>query len=244
MKADTFAKLIVVDALIEAEIGYSLEHPPASLELFREGMVARIGDLVDEIDSLDSVAAARIYDAVVDFLAELPEEREGVVEATIRFRRAIDRTIARGMERRDLGDASTWAIVLDELLAELADEYHEAAAREGEFGVREYARVEALLARVRQAGERMLWTAAEVEPAIASDMDRLVFAIRNRRLHPTRVDQLILALQRHSAHYRPSTLTRIGGFVLRQVLRRSSEGENGSRAAAGREVSRSEMGAS
>src|SRR5687768_4259982 len=116
MKADTFAKLVVLDALVEAEIGYFLEHNPTSLELFRESMIARISDLIDEVDTLDSVAAARVYDAVVDFLAELPEDAEGIVEATVQFRRSIDRIMDRGMDRRDLAAASTWAVVLDELL--------------------------------------------------------------------------------------------------------------------------------
>src|SRR5688572_2324830 len=103
MKADTFAKLLVLDAIVEAEIGYFLEEEKSpSLELFREGLVARISDLIDEIDILDAVTAARVYDAVVDFLAELPEDPEGVVEASVRFRRAVDRIAARGMDRRDL----------------------------------------------------------------------------------------------------------------------------------------------
>src|SRR5690606_29487584 len=79
MQADTFAKLVAIDALVEAEIGYLLEVTPTSLKQFREGMVARISDLVDEIDGLDSVAAGRVYDSIVDFLAELPEEADGIV---------------------------------------------------------------------------------------------------------------------------------------------------------------------
>ncbi|MEX2571236.1 MAG: hypothetical protein WD737_08000 [Gemmatimonadota bacterium] len=221
MKADTFAKLVVLEALIEAEIGYFLEHRPPSLELFREGMVARISDLVDEIDVLDSVAAARVYDAIVDFLAELPEDGEGVVSAAVRFRRAVDRIVTRGMDRRDLGAAETWAIVLDEVLAELADEYHVAVVNDGEVRTREYVRVEALLERSRQAADRMLWDAEAASPEIANDVDRLTFAVRHQRLRPTTVDFTIRSLQRRAARYRPSTLTRIGAFVLRQVLRRS-----------------------
>src|SRR5690606_22581791 len=119
-----FAKLIVLDALVEAEIGYLLEFTPPSVELFREEMVARISDLVDEIDVLDSVAAARVYDSIVDFLAELPDDPEGIVESAARFRRSVDRIVDRGIDRRDLASASTWAVVLHELLDELADEYH------------------------------------------------------------------------------------------------------------------------
>jgi hypothetical protein len=220
MKADTFAKLIVLEALIEAEIGYFLEHNPPSLELFREGMVSRISDLIDEIDVLDSVAAARLYDAVVDFLAELPEDPEGVVEAAVRFRRAVDRIVERGMDRRELGAPSSWAMVLDELLRELADEYHAAIGAGGEVRTREFARVESLLSRSRQAADRMLWNADAIRQEIPNEVDRLTFAVRHRRLPPTKVDFLIRALQRRAARYRPSTLTRIGAFVLRQVLRR------------------------
>jgi hypothetical protein len=231
MKADTFAKLVVLDAIIEAEIGYFLKHDPPSLELFREGMVARISDLIDEIDVLDSVAAARVYDAVVDFLAELPEDGEGVVESTVRFRRSVDRIVERGMDRRDLGATSTWAVVLDELLSELADEYHLAVGPEGEIGVREFTRVDSMLSRARQAGDRMLWSADTIRPEIANEVDRLIFGIRYRHLRPTAVDFLIRSLQRRAARFRPSTLTRIGAFVVRQVLRRDPRRTDGSRPA-------------
>ena len=220
MKADSFAKLIVLEALIEAEIGYYLERKPASLELFREGMVSRISDLIDEIDVLDSVAAGRAYDAIVDFLAELPEQEEGVVEAAIHFRGAVRRVIDRGMDRRDLGASATWAIVLDELLAELADEYRIAIDGDGSVRPREFARVESLLGRVRMATDRMLW-GADVNGAEALDeVDRLSYAVRHRRLRSANVDVLVRALQRQAAKYRPSTLTRIGAFVLRQVMGR------------------------
>src|SRR3954469_21676509 len=120
MKADTFAKLVTLRTVIDAEVGFWLEHHPASMDRYREALVARVSDLLDEIDRLDEVAAARIYDALVDFLAELPEAEEGMVEAAIRFNRAVDRLIDRAMEPRDLDDASTWAVVLDEALDELA----------------------------------------------------------------------------------------------------------------------------
>jgi hypothetical protein len=220
MKADSFAKLIVLEALIEAEIGYYLERRPTSLELFREGMVARISDLIDEIDVLDSVAAGRVYDAIVDFLAELPDHEEGVVEAAIRFRSAVDRIIERGMDRRDLAVAATWAVVLDQLLAELADEYHMAVDPEGVTRPREYARTESLLARSRIAADRMLWGADVASPEVTDGMDRLTFAVRHRRIRPANVDLLIRSLQRQASKYRPSTLSRIGAFVLRQVMGR------------------------
>ena len=227
MKADTFAKLVVLDALVEAEVGYYLQDNPPSFELFREGMVARISDLVDEVDVLDSMAAAHVYDAIVDFLSEMSErDADGVVESMVRFRRAIDRTVVRGMDRKELAAATTWAVVLAELLGELADEYHLAVVG-SEVRPREITRAESLLARARQAGERMLWSAEVVRPEITSEFDRLTAAVRYRRTPPTEVDFMILSLQRRAARYRPSTLTRVGAFVLRQVLRRSGRGKTG-----------------
>jgi hypothetical protein len=221
MKADTFAKLVVLQTVFDAEIGHFLEHHPPSMERFREGMVSRVSDLLDEIDALDAVAAARTYDAIVDFLAELPEDDGGIVEATLRFRRAVDRIIERGMEQRDLKQASTWAVVLDELLEELADEYHRAVRPDGELHARPYLRALTLLARAREAADRMLWEAGdEVRPELRGEMDRLTFAVRHQRLRPTAVDGLIRAPQRQASRYRPSTLTRIGAFVLGQVMRR------------------------
>lgn len=223
MKADTFAKLVVLETVIDAEIGYFLEHHPPSMELFRETMVSRVSDLVDEIDELDAVAAARIYDAIVDFLAELPDDdAEALVEARLRFRRATDRLVERGMDQRELQASSTWAIVLDELLKELADEYHDAIRSSGEVRAREYLRAQTLLARAREAADRILWEAGDERMDLRDDMDRLTFAIRHRRLKPTVVDFQIRALQRRAARYRPSNLTRIGAFILGQVLRRDT----------------------
>jgi hypothetical protein len=221
MKADTFAKLIVLESLIDAEIGFYLEHHPQPPEGFREGMVSRVSDLVDDIDALDAVAAARIYDAIVDFLAELPEDDDGVVNATVRFKRAVDRIIERGSDERELRQTSTWAVVLDELLGTLADEYHLAVRSGGEVRPREYLRAQVLLARSREAADRLLWTVnADGQSGFRDDMDRLTFAVRHQRLKPTAVDLLIHAPQRYARRYRPSNLTRIGAFVLGQLLRR------------------------
>lgn len=222
MKADTFAKLVVLETLFDAEIGFLLEQRPPSMEIFREGMVSRVSDLVDEIDSLDAVAAARTYDAIVDFLAELPESDDGVVDAALRFRRAIDRLVSRGMDQRELRQASTWAVVLEELLGEMADEYHAALRSGGELRPREYSRSLGLLSRAREVTDRLLTEVGnEREIELRSEMDRLTFAIRHQRLKPTAVDFLIREAQRRANRYRPSTLTRIGGFVLGQVLRRA-----------------------
>jgi hypothetical protein len=222
MKADTFARLVVLETLIDAEIGHHLETRSGSMERFREELVARVSDLVDEIDSLDAVAAARTYDAIVDFLAELPEDAEDLVEVAIRFRRAVDRLVGRGLSRRDLNEPSTWAIVLDQLLTELADSYHRAVSEGGEIQPREYLHARLLLARAREAADRMLWEAGdEASEALRSEMDRLTFAVRHQHLSPQAVDLLIGAPRRRASAYRPSKLTRIGAFVLGQVLRRS-----------------------
>lgn len=223
MKADTFAKLVVLETLIDAEVGYFLERASQPIDALREGLVARISDLVDEIDALDAVAAARVYDAIVDYLAELPETREGVVDSTLRFRRAIDRIVQRGVERRDLAQSSTWAVVLDELLDVLADEYHAAVRPGGEVREHEYLRALTLLSRAREVSERMLWELTDDgQPELRSEIDRLTFAVRHQRLKPTEVDFLIGAPQRRAQKLRPSSLTRVGAFVLRQLLRRDS----------------------
>lgn len=226
MKADTFARLVVLETLIDAEIGHFLEERPTTMEAFRESLVSRVSDLVDEIDALDAVAAARTYDAVVDFLSELPEDDdEEMIAVAIRFRRAADRIVERAMHERELKDPSTWAVVLDRLLDELADEYHTAIKPSGEIRAREYLRAQLLLARAREAADRMLWEAdEEVNTELRSEMDRLTFAVRHQRLKPQAVDVLIRAPQRTATRYRPSTLTRIGAFVLGQVLRRDPSG--------------------
>lgn len=220
MKADTFAKLVVVETLIDAEIGHYLEFRP-SMDRFKEAMVARISDLVDEIDALDAVAAARVYDAIVDFLAELPEDDEGVVDATVRFKRALDRLVERGTSDADLGASSTWAVVLDELLEVLADEYHGAVRPGGEVMPREYLRSRFLLDRARTAADRVMQAERpERRAELRTAMDRLAFAVNNRRLKPAAVDLLIHGPQRIARRHRPSSLTRVGSFVIRQILRR------------------------
>lgn len=220
MKADTFAKLVVLETLIDAEIGQFLEQRPNSMELFREGMVTRISDLVDEIDALDAVAAARIYDAIVDFLAALPEEGEGVVDATLRFRRAVDRIVERGMDQRELREPSTWAVVLHDLLDELAREYEDAMRPNGELWPRSYLRAQTLLSRSREALDRILWGSGKPAPDLRDDIDRLTFAVRHQRQPVEAVDFHVRTLQRRTARFRPSTLTRVGTFVLGQILRR------------------------
>jgi hypothetical protein len=232
MKADTFAKLVVLETLIDAEIGHHLERGADTTDSLREHLVARISDLVDEIDALDSVAAARTYDAIVDFLSELPDDGGGMVESTIRFRRAVDRLIRRGMEPRDLAQAATWAVVLDELLEALGNAYHNAIRPNGEVRRHAYLRSLTLLARAREVSERMLWEAGEyAEPELRSEMERLTFAVRHQRLQPTEVDYLIRAPQRRAQAMRPSTLTRVGSFVLRQLLRREPRRPAGAPAA-------------
>ena len=221
MRADTFARLLVLETLLDAEIGYFLEHRPPPAERFREGMIARLGDQVEEIDALDAVAAARVYDALVDFLSELPDDDDGIVEATIRFKRAVDRTIQRASAGREPDDAASWAVVLDELLSVLAHEYRAAVDDAGAASPREYLRARALLSRARSASERMTEgerpeTRAEVRDA----MDRLAFAVHYRRVPSAALDLLIDAPQRLARRRRPSNLARIGAFVVGQLMRR------------------------
>jgi hypothetical protein len=229
MTADTYAKLIVLETLIDAEIGFLLEHRPSSMESFREELVARLSDLVDEIDALDATAAASAYDALVDLLADLPEDDdEGVISATLRFKRATDRIVERGMDRSGLDEAFTWAVVVDELLRALTDEYHQAVRHNGETVPRPYLRAQVILARAAEAADRMEWAAGvDHRTELREWMDRLTFAVRHQRLKPTEIDLMVRPVQRRTRKYRPSTLTRVGTFVLRHLLRRSTGGPGG-----------------
>ena len=224
MKADTFARLVALETLVDAEIGHWLETHPASADDFREGMISRVSDLVDEIDTLDAVAAARVYDAVVDFLAELTDDDEGVVEATVRFKRAIDRVAERGMEARDLDDPSTWAVVLDEVLEELVLEYRAAAGEGGAADPRAYLRCRLLLARALHAAERMLpGVLRDRRPELRGQMDRLAFAVRNRRPPAAELERLAREPQRAARRRRPTDLGRIGAFIVGQLMRRRGD---------------------
>jgi hypothetical protein len=221
MKADTFARLVILETLVDAEIGYLLERRPPPAERFREGLVARVSDLVDQIDALDAVAAARAYDAIVDFLAELPEDDDGIVECTVRFKAALQRISERAMDEREMAQPSTWAVVLDDLLSVLADEYHDAVSADGAVSAREYTRAIALLHRAREAAERMLLREPPaVRAELRAEMDCLAFAVAARRLPPVSVDQVLRGPQRTARRYRPSSLTRIGSYVIAQLLRR------------------------
>ena len=224
MKADTYARLVVLESLVDAEIGHRLE--AGAVERWVEAMVARISDLVDEIDALDAVAAARAYDALVDFLTELPEDDGALVEQTVAFKRAVDRIVERGMDPAALAAPSTWATVLDELLGVLAAEYPRVVDEGGAVRPPEYMRVRYLANRARSAADRMVAGAppqrrAEVRTAV----DRLVFAVHNQRLAPEEVERLLHEARRLAERYRPSNLSRIGSFVVRQLLRRPGEPE-------------------
>lgn len=222
MKADTYARLVVLESLVDAEIGYRLEHGAG--ERWIEGMVARISDLVDEIDALDAVTAARAYDALVDFLTELPEPDAALVDQTVAFKRAVDRIVERGMDAAALASPSTWATVLDELLAVLAAEYGRAVDAAGAALPREHLRARYLANRARAAADRMVAAErTERRAEVRSAMDRLAFAVHNRRLPLADVDTLVADAQRLAARYRPSKLTRIGAFVVGQLLRRPGE---------------------
>jgi hypothetical protein len=221
MRADTFARLVTLETLIDAEVGFWLECHPASMDRYREAMVSRVSDIVDEIDRLDEVAAARVYDALVDFLSELPEDDDGVVDAALRFKRAVDRLIDRAMEPDDRAAASTWAVVLDELLDELAREYPRAA----DGDPRACLRARALVRTARDAGERMTDAKrTDSRTMLRDDLDRLVLAVEHRSLSPAELEPLIRAPQRLARRARPSGLGRIGAAVVGQLLRRRSRG--------------------
>jgi hypothetical protein len=220
VKADTFARLAALETLIDAEVGYWLEFHPASMDRYRETFVARVSDVVDEIDALDAVAAARVYDAIVDFLAELPEDDEGVVEAALRFKRTVDRMTDRAMQPRDLEAPETWAVVLDELLATLLDEYRRAVLGPDETDPRGWLRVRLLLARAREAAARLAPGARPDRRLELRDaMDRLAFAVTSRRVPAQALEPLVRAVRRIAERHRPSNLTRIGAFVVGQLLR-------------------------
>ena len=225
MKADTFAKLLVLETLLDAEIGRFLEDPPLSMDTFREGLIARVSDLVDEIDALDAVTAGRVYDALVDFLADLPGEDgaagDRVMDAALRFKREVDRIVERGSDPRERRHVSTWAVVLDEVLEVLGTEYVAAFPPSGELRPHPYLPARMLMARAREAADHMLWTGGVTEPALLRDqIDRLGFVVDHQRPPAPVVAPLIERVQRHARLYRPSSLTRVGRFVLGQLLRR------------------------
>ena len=221
MKADTFAKLVTLRTVIDAEVGFWLEHHPASMDRYREAMVSRVSDLLDEIDRLDEVAAARVYDALVDFLSELPDDDEGVVETALRFKRAVDRLVDRAMAPADLDAPSTWAVVLDGLLDELAAEYPRAVLAPGEVDPRAYLRALELAHAARDAGAKMVAAKrADSRPILRDDLDRLVFAVAHRRPSAAELEPLIVAPQRIARRARPSNLGRVGAAVVGQLLRR------------------------
>jgi hypothetical protein len=226
MKADTYARLLSLEALIDAEVGYWLERHPQRTDRYRETLVARVSDLVDEIDALDAVAAARVYDAVVDFLAELPDDDEGLMAAALRFKRSIDRMVDRAMRPRDLDDPATWAVVLDELLEDLLEESSRAAPGPEGADPRASLRARLLLARAREAAGRL---APAVRPErreeLRDGMDRLGFVLHSRPLDRRELEPMVRTPQRLARRYRPSSVTRIGTFVVEQLLRpRGSRG--------------------
>jgi len=223
MKADTFARLVTLETLIDAEVGFWLQHHPASPDRFREAMVARVSDLMDEIDRLDEAASGRVYDALVDFLSDLPDDDAGMVEAALRFKRAVDRITDRA--RPDLDDASTWAVVLDEVLEELGAEYPACAGLGPEGDPRACMRARALARVAREAGERMVAAKrTDAGPMLRDDLDRLYFAVEHRALTAGEVDALIRAPQRIARRARPSNLGRVGAYVVGQLLTRRPKG--------------------
>jgi hypothetical protein len=225
MKADTFAKLVVLETLIEAELGHALEGDAVHADAFRESLVAAISDLLDEIDALDALVAARVYDALVDFLAELPEDPQGLVRSILRLQREIAQVVERGLPAGERAAPNTWAVVLDELLGALADAYHE--LRGGGAGSLERLRALALLGRVRMAGERILGSSDGArDQELRDELGRLVIEVQHLRPPPAELDPLVRSLQRRTRRYRRTTLTRVGSYVVAQILSRRRGGRS------------------
>ena len=144
-----------------------------------------------------------------------------MIDAALCFKRAVDRIVERGNDARELRHVSTWATVLDEVLATLAAEYARARPSGGELRPHEYRRARVLMERAREAADRMLWTGGISEPALLRDqIDRLTLAVRYQRPSPSALGPLIDRAQRHARQYRPSSLVRVGRFVLGQLLPR------------------------
>lgn len=223
MQAETFARLVILETLIDAEVGFWLEHHPVSPDRFREGLVARVSDLLDEIDRLDEVASGRVYDALVDFLSELPDHDAGMVETALRFKRSVDRLTDRALEARGGDGASTWAVVLDELLEELAAEYP--SCGDGpRADPRACLRARALARAARDAGERLVAAKrTDARTMLRDDLDRLYLAVEHRALPPAEVEALIRAPQRIARRARPSTLRTMGAYVMDQLMSRRSK---------------------
>jgi hypothetical protein len=225
MKADTYARLVVLDTLVEAEIGFLLAHHPPLTEELREGMAGRVAGMIEEIETLDRSVASRAWEAIVGLVARLPEDDDGIEAAALRCRRALSRIMQRGFSRHDLADAAVWTAVLEVLLRTLALEYRAAmrASAGAELAPRERERIDRLLDTARNAADRMLWNAADGEATLSEAMDRLTHAVRYRRIPPAEVDTLASSIVRLAAKHRPSTISRVGAFVLRQLLGGGSE---------------------
>jgi hypothetical protein len=219
MKADTFARLVVLETLIEAQTGDALDRGGLIADAFREELVTAISDLLDEIDSLDALVAARVYDALVDFLAELPEDPEGLTRSILRLQREIAVVVERGLPAAERGSPATWAVVLDELLAALGDAYH---ARQSEpDSPLARLRVMALMGRLRVAAERILGSPAGAGDAeLRDELGRLVIDVQHLLPPASELDLLIRSLQRRTRRYRRTSLTRVGRYVVAQLLSR------------------------
>lgn len=146
----------------------------------------------------------------------------------MRFRAAADRTIERGMDRSELRLPTTWAVALHHLLEALASEYVGEPSVDQAERLRQHARAVALLDRARMSAERI---AAEAGLTAAGDLviavERLNYAVRHRRVPPREAEPLLRAAQRQAARHRPSPLSRVGAFVLGQILTRDRRRRRG-----------------
>src|SRR5690606_24462169 len=142
---------------------------------------------------------ARTYDAIVDFIAQIPEDDEGIVEGAIRFHRAMDRTVERGMDRAGLRLAATWAVAVHDMLEALAREYGAEPDDDPEHRLRQRGRAVSLLDRARYAADRIA-TESGVASAgeLVDAMERLTYAIRYRGVAPHDAEPLLRAAQRQA----------------------------------------------
>ena len=215
MKADTFAKLAVLETLVDAEVAYYLEHSP-SIPAYRARVAALADGVLSGIDPCDEETAIAAHHASARLLRELQPADDAVIRAATRFKRRVNGILAREMEPEERRRVATWAVVVDQLLATLAREYREGA---GDADRRADERIHLLLARIEDGVARLalLGGAARVE-GLRAAAQRLRTAVRRRQPTDT-VSVQIAALQLQvRALAGESSLARLGGFVVRQLL--------------------------
>jgi hypothetical protein len=119
-----------------------------------------------------------------------------------------------------MADPALWASALEALIRALLEEYPAAIRAEGGRNrfPREWERVERLLDGTRRVADRMLWSSAAIGTTLEDEVIHLHHAVLHRRFSPTEVEAICRSILRYAARYRPSTLSRVGAFVVRQLL--------------------------